>query len=85
MVALSPARTENNDSLRLRTAHRQFEYGSTAWNIRWSSVTPQMLTPRSLISVQSTARTTAARASCEKKTSVSCPVSNVTDSSTGKS
>ena len=42
MVALSPERTDSNDSLRLLTAHCQFEYGSTAWNIRWSSFTPQM-------------------------------------------
>ena len=34
MVALSPLLTDSNDSLRLLTAHCQFEYGSTAWNIR---------------------------------------------------
>ena len=50
--------------------------GSTAWNIRWSSFTPQMLTPRSLMSVQSTARTAPGRTSCEKKTSFSFPCSS---------
>jgi hypothetical protein len=33
-VAFNPEQIDNNDSLRHLTAHCQFEYGSTAWNIR---------------------------------------------------
>ena len=54
-AAFKPPRSDSVDSLCARTAHSQFEYGSTAWNSLCAKTFPWIVIPMPPMSVQSTA------------------------------
>jgi hypothetical protein len=57
-VAFTPPRSQSGDPLRARTAHSQFEDGSTAWKSLWSKAESPVVIFRPPISVPSTQSST---------------------------